>query len=70
MTATDAPHWLEFSEADFRAELAPRGTARKRAAEADQGGLFFVATPVTRQTRQAQREQLPGQADLLEELSS
>jgi hypothetical protein len=68
MTADSRTHWLQFSEADFDASRAPRGAGRKRAAERDQGGLFFVATPVTRPTRHAPLPaQLPGQADLFGE---
>jgi hypothetical protein len=68
VTAGTAPHWLEFSEADFDASRAPRGAARKRGAERDQGGLFFVATPVTRSAKHAPLPaQLPGQADLFGE---
>ncbi len=62
MTATEAPTWLEFSEADFDASRTPRGAARKRAGEADQAGLFFIATPVTRPAKHGPLpEQLPGQ---------
>jgi hypothetical protein len=68
MTAEAAPHWLGFSQADFEVSRAPRGAARKRAAERDQGGLFFVATPVTRPARHAPLpEQLPGQDALFGE---
>lgn len=41
-------HWSEYSEADFDRSRAPRGAARRAAETADQAGLFFVATPVTR----------------------
>ena len=68
MTADSRTHWLEFSAADFDASRAPRGAARKRVAERDQVGLFFVATPVTRPAKHAPvPEQLLGQADLFAE---
>jgi hypothetical protein len=68
VTADTAPHWLDFSAADFDASRAPRGAARKRAAERDQGGLFFVATPVARTAKHAPLlEQLPGQDALFGE---
>jgi hypothetical protein len=70
MTADAVPHWLEFTEADFDASRAPRGAAAKRAREADQAGLFFVATPVTRPAKHAPLpEQLPGQDALFGEAS-
>lgn len=59
--------WRDFTEADFRAELAPRGYARKRAAE-QAGALFDVHAPVSRPAKTAApAEQLPGQADLFGE---
>lgn len=57
--------WDEFSAADFDARRAPRGAAKRAAAAADQAGLFFVPTPVTRPPKSAPvPEELPGQAGL------
>ena len=59
-------HWLGFSEADFDASRAPRGTSKRAAATAGQPALFFTPTPVTRPKRAPGQDQLPGQVSIFD----
>ena len=57
----DGVPWLATSRADYDKRMAVKGHRR---ADADQGGLFYVATPTADRKAAPVREELPGQAPL------